>query len=129
MDTLNSYYHHIGYLYYFLFLLILDRYLHYSNKKISVSEILTNNSLYKLTKYIKWLLLVITLILLGLTLMIMPFELPIHTDQKILYVFTNFFPVLFGKNIDFIIISILVFYVVTIASLNKELKQEQDLTI
>ena len=129
MNALNSYYHNIGYVYYFLFLLILDRYLHYSNKKISVAEMLTSDSLYRLIKYLKWLLLVITVTLLVLTLMIMPIEWPVQTDQKILYVLTKFFPSLFGANIGFIIISMLIFYADTVANFNKKLKEEQDLTI
>lgn len=126
---LNSYYYNMGYIYYFLFLLILDRYLQYSNKKLSVAEMLTSNSWYRLITYSKWILLVITIALLVLTLMIMPMEWPISADQKILYFLTKFSPNLFGTNISFIIISMLVFYADTIANFNKKLKQEQDLTI
>lgn len=129
MNALNSYYHNIGYAYYFLFLLILDRYLHYSNKKISVAEMLTSDSLYRLIKYLKWLLLVITVALLVLTLMIMPIEWPVQTDQKILYVITKISPNLFGANISFIIITMLVFYAATVANFNKQLREEQKLKI
>lgn len=125
----QTYYDGIGFSYYLLFLVSLDRYLQYSNKKLSNPQLLTNDSLYQLIKYLKWLLLVITLVLLVLTIMIMPIEWPNLIDQKILYILTKIFPNLFGANISYIIITMLVFYAATIADLNKKLKEEQDLTI
>ena len=126
---LHSYYDVISFVFYLLFIISLDRYLEYSNKKLSNPEILTSDSLYRLIKYLKWLLLVITLILLVLTLIIMPIEWPNLIVEKILYILNKILPNLFGTNISFIIITMLVFYADTIANLNKKLKQEQDLTI
>lgn len=123
------YYDRLSFSYYLLFLVSLDRYLQYSNKKLSNPELLTSDSLYILIKYLKWLLLVITVVLLVLTIKIMPIEWPVDTDQKILYVLTKIFPNLFGANISFIIITMLVFYAATVANFNRKLKEEQDLTI
>lgn len=125
----QAYYERISFSYYLLFLVSLDRYLQYSSKKLSNPQLLTSDSLYKLIKYLKWLLLVITVVLLVLTIKIMPIEWPNLTDQKILYVMTKISPNLFGANISFIIITMLVFYAATIANFNRKLKEEQDLTI
>ena len=126
---LQSYYYGISFSYYLLFLVSIDRYLQYSNKKLSNPELLTSHSLYRLIKYLKWLLLVITVVLLVLTILMMSIQWPILTAQKILYVMTKFFPNLFAANISFIIITMMVFYADTTASFNKTLKEEQDLTI
>lgn len=125
----QTYYDGIGFSYYLLFLVSLDRYLQYSSKKLSNPKLLTSDSLYILIKYLKWLLLVITVVLLVLTIKIMPIEWPVDTDQKILCVLTKIFPNLFGANISFIIITMLVFYAATVANFNRKLKEEQDLTI
>jgi hypothetical protein len=125
----QAYYDNISFSYYLLFLVSLDRYLQYSSKKLSNPELFTGNSLYKLIKYLKWFLLVITVVLLVLTIKIMPIEWPNLIDQKILYILTKIFPNLFGANISYIIITMLVFYAATVANFNKQLREEQDLTI
>ncbi len=125
----QTYYDSISFSYYLLFLVSLDRYLQYSSKKLSNPELFTGNSLYKLIKYLKWFLLVITVVLLVLTIKIMPIEWPNLIDQKILYILTKIFPNLFGANISYIIITMLVFYAATVANFNKQLREEQDLTI
>jgi hypothetical protein len=66
----QTYYDSISFSYYLLFLVSLDRYLQYSSKKLSNPQLLTSDSLYKLIKYLKWLLLVITVVLLVLTIKI-----------------------------------------------------------
>ena len=125
----QTYYDSISFSYYLLFLVSLDRYLQYSSKKLSNPQLLTSDSLYKLIKYLKWFLLVITVVLLVLTIKIMPIEWPNLIDQKILYILTKIFPNLFGANISYIIITMLVFYAATVANFNKQLREEQDLTI
>lgn len=128
-NDLQFYSYIIGTIYYFLFLIVLDRYLTYSNKNISNQDLLTGNTLFKLIKYFKWFLLGLTVTLLVLTVMIMPLTWPDTMVKRILYLLISVFPKLFSPNISFIIISLLVFYASAIVNINRKLKQEQDLTI
>lgn len=128
-SDLQSYYKSISSGFYFSFLFSLDRYLYYSNKKLSNPELLLSHSLFRLLNYLKWFLLFITVVLLVLTISIMPMDWPDALQYKILYVLVKILPNIFGTNISFIIITMLAFYAASIAGVNQKLQQEQDLTI
>lgn len=126
----ETYYFITSFTYYFLFLVMLDRYLKYSAKnRLNIETLWAGDNLQKLLSYAKWILLVFTAVLLLLTLKIMPIEWPVPIDKKILYVLTKIFPNVFGSNVSFIIINMLMFYASSIINISKRLKLEQELTI
>jgi hypothetical protein len=116
-------YDFVSTVFYILFFVFLDWYLKVSSKKE-----LKNNGL-KWLNMLKWIPLCFVITLVYLTIRLNMFAWPNEVVAYIIYSYTKVWPAVFVPNLSFIIITTLVFYTSAILKRNKDLKEENDLTI
>ena len=116
-------YNLISTVFYALFFVFLEWYLKASLKNDQKNEVL------KWLNILKWVPLCVTVILVCLTAKLNSFIWPKETVEYIIYSYTRVWPMVFIPNLSFIIITLLIFYASAILVSNKQLKEENDLTI
>jgi len=112
-------YNLISTIFYALFFVFLEWYL----------KALLKNDVLKWLSILKWVPLCLTVILVCLTTKLNSFIWPKETIEYIIYSYTRVWPMVFIPNLSFIIITLLIFYASAILARNKQLKEENDLTI
>jgi len=116
-------YNFISTVFYVLFFVFLDDYL-----KSLLREGLKPGQ-FRWINILKWVPFIFTLLLIYLTVLLSHFEWPGVTVDDIKYIYNHVWPTVFVPNLSFIIITLLVFYASAILNRNKQLKEENDLTI
>jgi len=109
--------------FYILFFVFLSWYI-----KISTSDD-SNSQRIKWLIIVQWISISISVTLIYISAQINTVVWPEVIVEKVLYLFNTVWPNLFVPNLSFIIITTMIFYTTAILRRNRDLKQENDLTI
>lgn len=122
-DDINFMYGFISTVFYILFFVFLDWYI-----KVSLKSEFSRQG-QKWLNILKWIPLLFCLVLIYLTSQLNVFSWPGGLSNRVIYSYMKVWPAIFVPNLSFIIITLLIFYTSAILNRNKQLKEENDLTI